>query len=233
MEAPCRCNADNPMLILGLDTALGSCSVALWQDGEVLARRARLMERGHAEALFPMLAEVLAEAGKAFTDLARVGVTLGPGSFTGIRIGLAAARGIALASGIPALGVTSLKAIARAATREAGARDIFVALDTGRPEIFLQVFGPDLSERSPIEAVPPADVPARVAAGRVLIAGNARDRLDLGTGNSGIEFAAHAVLPDAADVAALVAGLPDHGDAPLTPLYIHPPYAKLPGKGAA
>jgi tRNA threonylcarbamoyladenosine biosynthesis protein TsaB len=99
--------------VLAFDTSAGACSAAvLGGDGTVLARRCEALERGHAERLLPMLRDVLAEAGVEIADLALLAVTIGPGTFTGIRIGLAAARGLALASGLPLVGVTSLEAVA-------------------------------------------------------------------------------------------------------------------------
>ncbi len=100
------------MRILALDTATSACSAALWHDGRVCARRLVRMERGQSEALMPMVLDVLAEAGCGFSQLDLLAVTVGPGAFTGLRIGLAAARGMALASGIPCLGVTTLEAVA-------------------------------------------------------------------------------------------------------------------------
>lgn len=100
------------MLVLGLDTALQRCSTAILSDGEVLGRRAVGMERGHAEALAPMTAEVLAAAGIAVADLDRVGVVAGPGGFTGLRVALSFARGLALGTGVEVVGVSSLAALA-------------------------------------------------------------------------------------------------------------------------
>ena len=77
------------MIILGLDTALAACSVAVTRDGEVLAAMSEPMLRGHQERLAPMVQEVMAAAGLPFAALDRVGVTVGPGSFTGLRVGLA------------------------------------------------------------------------------------------------------------------------------------------------
>ncbi|MCH7931874.1 MAG: tRNA (adenosine(37)-N6)-threonylcarbamoyltransferase complex dimerization subunit type 1 TsaB, partial [Proteobacteria bacterium] len=94
------------MNVLALDTATAACSVALWSDGTVLAQRFATMARGHAEALMPMVEAVMAEAGLAFADLDLVATTVGPGTFTGLRVGLAAARGLALAGGLPIVGVT-------------------------------------------------------------------------------------------------------------------------------
>src|SRR3978361_1396056 len=99
------------MIVLGLDTALGACSVALLADGETLAHEHRTMQRGHAEALAPMFKPVMREAGLSFAALDRIAVTTGPGTFTGQRVGLAFARGLRLALGKPAIGVTTLDAI--------------------------------------------------------------------------------------------------------------------------
>ena len=99
------------MRLLALDTATAACSVALWRDGAVLARRFEAMLRGQSEALMPMVGAVLAEAGCGFKDLDAIAVTVGPGAFTGLRIGLAAARGMALAAELPLIGVTTLEAV--------------------------------------------------------------------------------------------------------------------------
>ena len=98
-------------MILGIDTSAGQCAVAL-VAGDRVWRRAETMARGHAEALFPMIDDVLAEAGATFGDVTRIGVCTGPGSFTGIRAGVAAARGLALGLSVPAVGVTRLTALA-------------------------------------------------------------------------------------------------------------------------
>ena len=97
-------------MILAIDTSAGQCAVALTGNAPVVERAA--MHRGHAEALFPMIDSVLARGGVAFGDLARIAVCTGPGSFTGVRIGVGAARGLALALGIPASGVSRFEALA-------------------------------------------------------------------------------------------------------------------------
>jgi len=98
-------------LVLGFDTSAAHCAAALLCGGHVVASRAEDMTRGQAERLIPLLEEVLAEGGAAWTDLARIGVGVGPGNFTGIRIGVSAARGLALALEIPAIGVTTFQAV--------------------------------------------------------------------------------------------------------------------------
>jgi tRNA threonylcarbamoyladenosine biosynthesis protein TsaB len=228
------------MRVLAVDTALAACSAALWQDGQVLARRMEVMPRGQSEALMPMVAAMMAEAGVPFGTLDRLAVTVGPGSFTGIRIGLAAARGMALAADIPVIGVTTLAAVAHGVDPRARAgRTLLVALDAGRPDLFVQAFAADLSELGPVSAAPPAGVAALLPEGPATVAGNGAARVRealAGGGTKGkatdLRFAAGPGLPDAAHVAA-VAALSEPAPAGRrppapSPLYIHPPYAKLP-----
>ncbi|WP_288938320.1 tRNA (adenosine(37)-N6)-threonylcarbamoyltransferase complex dimerization subunit type 1 TsaB [uncultured Roseovarius sp.] len=100
-------------LVLGFDTSAAHCAAALLCGDRILAARAEDMGRGQAERLMPLLQEVLAEGGAAWADLDRIGVGTGPGNFTGIRISVSAARGLALALEIPALGVSGFEAIAQ------------------------------------------------------------------------------------------------------------------------
>jgi len=100
------------MLVLGLDTALQRCSVAIARDGAVLAQGGIDMERGHAEHLAPMVKAVLEDAQVSVADLDRIGVVVGPGGFTGVRVALSFARGLVIGTDIPAVGVTSLAALA-------------------------------------------------------------------------------------------------------------------------
>ena len=93
------------MLILSLDTAGQACAVCVWRDGVVLAAREERMARGQDARLVPLLLEVMAAAGVAFPQLDRIAVTRGPGSFTGLRIGLATARGLGLAADKPVIGI--------------------------------------------------------------------------------------------------------------------------------
>lgn len=101
-------------LILAVETTLARCSVALVRGEQVLAQASEPMQRGHAERLAPMAEEVMASAGGRFDGLGRIAVTTGPGSFTGVRVGLAFARGLALALGVPIVGLSSLEVLALA-----------------------------------------------------------------------------------------------------------------------
>ena len=102
------------MLILAIDTALDACAAGILDTdaGELVAQELVGMKRGHAEALMPLIARVMKASGIAFARLDRIAVTTGPGSFTGLRVGLSAARGIALAADKPVVGVTTLTAYA-------------------------------------------------------------------------------------------------------------------------
>src|SRR3954469_5612836 len=100
------------MNILALDTAGAACSVAVLRGVVVAASRSEPMARGHSEALMPMIRAAMRDAALEFDALDLIAATVGPGAFTGIRIGLAAARGLALAAGKPAVGVTSFEAVA-------------------------------------------------------------------------------------------------------------------------
>src|SRR4051812_35357837 len=100
------------MKLLALDTAMGACSVAIHHSGwDVLAKAFVAMDRGHAEAIAPMVRDVMAQAHISFGELDRIVVTVGPGTFTGVRIGLAMARGLGLALDIPVVGIDTLTAI--------------------------------------------------------------------------------------------------------------------------
>lgn len=138
------------MMILALDTCLGALSVALRYETagpDVVVREAyEERETGHAERLMPMVGEVLAGAGRVMGDVDRIAVTTGPGTFTGVRIGVAAARGFALATGKPVVGVTSLEVMALRAQSmlglEAGEHPLVVAVDARREALYAAAFVP-------------------------------------------------------------------------------------------
>lgn len=124
-------------LVFGFDTSAAHCAAALLSGDQILASRGEEMGTGQAERLIPMLEEVLAEAGAGWRDLAAIGVGVGPGNFTGVRISVAAARGLALALGIPAIGVTRLEALAHGLPRP-----LAVVEDARRGEVYVQGFDP-------------------------------------------------------------------------------------------
>lgn len=125
------------MLVMGLDTALKRCSVAILRGGDVLADESIGLERGHAERLAPMAASALAKAGVAARDLDRIGVVVGPGGFTGVRVALSFARGLGIGTGIAVAGVTSLAALAA----DVDAPRIAPVIDAGRGQVYAGMYG--------------------------------------------------------------------------------------------
>jgi tRNA threonylcarbamoyl adenosine modification protein YeaZ len=131
------------MRILAIDTALEACAAAVIDtDRGKMATESLPMERGHAEALMPLIARVMRQADMPFTTLDRIGVTTGPGSFTGLRVGIAAARGIALSAGKPAFGLTTLAAFAAPHIAADETSGVTVAIDARHQHVYLQVFAP-------------------------------------------------------------------------------------------
>lgn len=130
------------MRVLAIDTALAFCSAAVLDTarGGIIISESLPMVRGHAEALIPLVARVMERAELAFSDLDRVAVTTGPGSFTGLRVGISAARGFALAAGKPALGVSTLSAYAAPHLDEDKDVAVIAAIDARHEHIYLQVF---------------------------------------------------------------------------------------------
>lgn len=231
------------MRLLALDTASNHCSAAIWSDGGIAAARRRAMTRGHAEAIMPMIAEVLAETGHGFDDLDGLAVTVGPGSFTGLRTGLATARGLALATGLPLAGVTTLEVVAHEALSilaaaedrwPAGGPCCLVALETRRADLFVQMFSCDETALDEPAARRPDSVAAMLPATPLILAGDGVPRLRefmSGRGDGDV-FADAATAPDARAVASLAArrwapGGPVPGLSP-SPLYLHPPAATIP-----
>ncbi|HEY7972243.1 MAG: tRNA (adenosine(37)-N6)-threonylcarbamoyltransferase complex dimerization subunit type 1 TsaB [Xanthobacteraceae bacterium] len=130
------------MYVLALDTALAACSVAVLDSRHgILASASVPMRRGHAEALLPSINHVMDDAGVAFSDLDRIAVTVGPGSFTGLRVGVSAARGIALAAGKPAVGVTTLAAFAAPALILAQGTPVLAVVDARHGQFYAQTVG--------------------------------------------------------------------------------------------
>jgi len=163
------------MKILALDTSSGACSAAVRIGGKTSARRFETMERGQSERLMPMIKAVLSDARLTIADLDLIGVTVGPGAFTGLRIGLAAARGLALAAAKPCFGVTTTEAVAAGACSDA---PLLVAIDSKRADLFVQVFSSPRCATSEPAAVAPESLTAFIEAAlpgfsQIGIAGNA------------------------------------------------------------
>src|SRR4030081_2403495 len=134
-----------PMLILAIDTALDACAAGVLDTdaGKMIAQESLPMKRGHAEALMPLIARVIKESGIGFAALDRIAVTTGPGSFTGLRVGLSAARGIALAANKPVVGLTTLGAYAAPVVANNGEQPVISAIDARHNQVYLQVVSGD------------------------------------------------------------------------------------------
>jgi len=132
------------MRVLALDTALDACAAAVLdtERRDLVASETQPMSRGHAEALMPMVARVMDAARLDFSDIDRIAVTIGPGSFTGVRVGIAAARGLALAAGKPAIGLTTLAAFTAPHVAAGFGGTVVPVIDARHGQVYMQVFGP-------------------------------------------------------------------------------------------
>ncbi|WP_135081639.1 tRNA (adenosine(37)-N6)-threonylcarbamoyltransferase complex dimerization subunit type 1 TsaB [Terasakiella sp. SH-1] len=222
------------MKILAMDTAAAACSVALWQEGAVTHHVLEEMARGHAEKLLPLVQNLLQDADVSIEDLDALAVTVGPGAFTGLRIGLASARGFAAASGKPVIGVTTLESLAHGTGQQAC--PILCALDAKRADLYAQLFdGDGLPLSEPVARLPenvvdllPEDCT------QVVVAGDSFSRLKDLLAEKGVKAIPSDVrLPNAHDVVEIAAGkgLPKEGEGRPSAFYIRPPDAALPKNG--
>lgn len=213
------------MRLLAIDTALAACSAAVYDtDSGVIASESLPMTRGHAEALLPLIGRVIAAAAIEFSALDRIVVTVGPGSFTGLRVGVSAARGIALAAGKPAIGVTTLEAFAKP---HIGAdASVLAVVDARHDNVYMQQFnatGEPLDE-SRIVAI--GKVAGVAPPGSVHIVGNAARSIDaIWPANQPAPTITQSDAPDIVWVAKLGASAELTATAP-KPLYLRAPDAK-------
>ena len=128
------------MLILALDTSTAACSAALRQDGRTVSKCIDYIERGHAEVLMPMIEKMMKKTGHDPKAIELIAVTIGPGAFTGLRVGLATARGIALATGAPCIGLTSTETLAAALVKDELNESILAVIASKRTDIYSQAF---------------------------------------------------------------------------------------------
>ena len=231
------------MPILAFDTTQQACSAAISHAGAVLAHRHELMQRGHAEQLLPMIEAVRQQAGIDFAELNLLAVTIGPGTFTGVRVGSAAARALALVHALPILGVNTLELLAQAVvqsetlgaiqTQPAAGGGIIAAIDARRGELYTQTFdgaGQALTEASAMKLGAKAKAPAATF--------NPASGLIVGTGAALLQaelpdwrIVEGGEQPDAA-VLALAAEAWRHRASrwPPAPLYLRAPDARLPAE---
>jgi len=167
------------MLILAIDTALDACAAAVLdtESSKVIAQESQAMKRGHAEALMPLVARVMKQSGVGFAALDRIAATTGPGSFTGLRVGLSAARGIALAANKPVVGITTLTAYAAPHLSEHGEHPIISAIDARHDHVYLQVVSGRGESLLTPRVAPIAEALAASRFGAPYLAGNAANLL--------------------------------------------------------
>ena len=233
-------SSDRARCLLAFDTAGTACSAAIWRDGAVRARRFEAMSRGQSERLVPMIQAVMAEAGVAYPALDAIAVTRGPGGFTGVRIGLATARALALACDRPVIGVGNFEAVAAAVPEDAGTgRTLAVVIDAKRSDLYVQAFdsaldaapGADWTPVTPARAIAPSDLGAFLPPGPLLLAGDAVEAALAALKAAGREVVAAGApgQADAGRVAALAAArpLPVAGAPPPDPIYLRGPDVTL------
>jgi tRNA threonylcarbamoyladenosine biosynthesis protein TsaB len=221
------------MIVMAFDTCFDGCSACLGEERDgLLAELSFCFERfatGHAERLVPMIGEVMDAAQRDFSELDRIAVTTGPGTFTGTRIGIAAARALALVTEAETVGISSLAAMAAAAADQLPAgMPVLVAVDARRDELYVQPFAagglqaldaPLLLSTEQAASLLPADTFVVVGSGGAAVAEAAR-----AVGRRA-EHMLPSLLPDARAVARLAVNASPSAE-PLAPLYLRPPDAK-------
>jgi tRNA threonylcarbamoyladenosine biosynthesis protein TsaB len=219
------------MKILAVDTALGACSAAVLDGDAVRAHALETMERGHAEALAPMVQAAMREASLKFDELDRLAVTTGPGTFTGQRVGLAFMRGLRIALKRPLVGITTLQAMAAAAMDEAGSDFGAVLHDAKRGEVYFGLYSRNATLLLEPVLLPFMDavsaIHAHIGEQPLALAGTAAAAAaEALRGEACLTSIVH---PDALWVARLARQAPEPSEAP-RPLYLRPPDARLPAR---
>jgi tRNA threonylcarbamoyladenosine biosynthesis protein TsaB len=217
-------------VILGIETGSRSCSVAVFKDGLPVAHEIEDTDHGQATMLMPMIERVRAKAGYDYAELERIAVAVGPGSFTGIRVGLAAALGLSLASGVPAVGISSFQAVAASVTHAPDVRGFrtFVLLDSRREEPFFVEIGADDTFKAPPAVIGVADFDAMLAtAGLSIVVGDA-PAIARGPKHFPRHVRLVPISPNALWVAALADDPAGRFDLPPKPVYIRPPDVTMP-----
>jgi tRNA threonylcarbamoyladenosine biosynthesis protein TsaB len=212
--------------ILAIDTALGACSACVLDAGEPdpVAIEQTAMDRGHAEALMPMIERVMAATEGGFSSLDRVAVTIGPGSYTGLRVGISAARAIAFAAGVPAVGISTLAASAAPLIGREGGRVVAAALDARHGQVWFQALNAQGKQLVSVRQVNHRDAARAIGAGPVSLVGSAA----LAVANEAWAIGLDAIVVDdrkAPDViwVAHLGLIADPETAPPRPLYLKPP----------
>jgi tRNA threonylcarbamoyladenosine biosynthesis protein TsaB len=216
------------MLILAIDTALDACAAAVLDTGagKLIAQESQPMKRGHAEALMPLIARVMKQSALPFAALDRIAVTTGPGSFTGLRVGLSAARGIGLAASKPVVGLTTLSAYAAPVVSEAGEQPVISAIDARHDQVYFQVVSGNGSSLVRAKVAPIAEALEASRFGAPHLVGNAARILADRWPSDAPPIKVEAMpAPDISWVAWLGAAVTP-GTAPAKPYYLRAPDAK-------
>lgn len=217
------------MKILAVDTTFGACSVAVRDGTVLLAHTFECMDRGHAEALAPMVEQTMKQSGLTFVDLDRLGVTTGPGTFTGQRVGLAFMRGLRLALKRPLIGMTSLRAMGEQARSLAGCAVAATIQDARREEFYFELVADQIGAPK-ILTLPDAlsEVSKFASRKTVVLAGTAREKAHQAASAIGLKTQlAEIAAPDADWVARLCANASESAEVPKA-LYLREPDAKRP-----
>jgi len=163
--------------VLAFDTTAASCSVAICGGGQILSEEQVILDRNHAEVLVPMIEHVLRESSMSYRDLDLLAVTTGPGAFTGIRVGLATAKGIALATNLPLIGISNFEVLAHSVPQfERKGKNILVLIETKRADFYACIYDEKIELKSKPSVVEPHRLKDFIEIGPTLIIGNARDR---------------------------------------------------------
>jgi tRNA threonylcarbamoyl adenosine modification protein YeaZ len=215
------------MIILALDTASTLCAACVYDAdaGSELGRCVEDIGKGHAERLMDVLGAALAASGRSYADIGTVAVSIGPGSFTGIRVGVSAARGLALALKVPALGVTTLSAIADQARFDWPGRRIVAAIDARRDELYVEDHAGDGSLAFGPAIVPTSNAGSLVFGDRPVLAGSGARVIEERAASADFDMAGGGATADIAVYARLAAG--GHVfNSPPKPLYLRGPDAR-------
>src|SRR5579862_345648 len=212
-------------VVLAFDTAGSACSAAVARGDRVLARERRDMRYGQSEALLPMIDRVVTAAGLAPAEIGCVAVTVGPGGFTGIRAGLAAAQGLALATGACLLGFTGFDAVA--AMQPPGERRLLVALDSRRADFYVQLFDRLGAPVGAPAAVPPEQLSDWVGDAAIVVAGDAAAAAAAALPERDVEIAPESA-PDATGVLAALRRWPHRAAPGAGALYLRAPDVSFP-----
>lgn len=215
------------MRILAFDTTTSACSVAIWLDGKTIGSHHNAMVRGQAEALLPAIEQTMADAETSYNDLDRIAVAVGPGSFTGVRVGLATARGIGVATGLPVIGVLTTEIIA-AETADISDSRIAVAIDARRAEVYLHCFDSQGNAQTEPECLLPETAAKAISDGIWILAGDGAERV---ISHCGASVTQGELSTANAAVLARIAATQPIPDSPPSPAYVRPPDAIVPKHG--